>query len=166
MRALNKVPMHLRERLASLNGGETRLLGGSADTLYIPGRHREIFLSTLGLFLETDCFLEIATPTTVHLVVPSGEPILFVDHVSPSLQITLPEFTLLQWWIWQPPFDGNFVRQKWAEGMEVDTFHTYHWGKKDSEGLWAETPGSIQDMRKLLQESAMRQGVDFPNIQA
>lgn len=81
MRAFRKVPVYMRERLADFNDGKIRLLGGSADTLFIPGRHREKFLDVLGLFLETDCFLEIATPTTVHLVVPPEEPILFVDHV-------------------------------------------------------------------------------------
>lgn len=81
MRAFQKVAPHMRAHLASLTNG-TRLIGGSADTLYIPGRHRETFLEVLGLFLETDCFLEIATPTAVHLVSPPGDPILFVDHVS------------------------------------------------------------------------------------
>ena len=73
----------MRDHLASLTHG-TRYIGGSADTLYIPGRHRDAFLHVLGLFLETDCFLEIATPTAVHLVSPPGEPILYVDHVSCS----------------------------------------------------------------------------------
>lgn len=71
----------MRERMAEFTDGNTRLIGGSADTLYIPGRHRLQFMDTLALFLETGCFLEIATPTTVHLVVPPQEPILFVDHV-------------------------------------------------------------------------------------
>ena len=75
------MPEDMRAHLAQLNDGQTRLIGGSADTLYIPGRHRTAFMDVLALFLETDCFLEIATPTTVHLVVPPGEPIQFVDHV-------------------------------------------------------------------------------------
>ena len=70
----------MREHLASLTNG-TRFIGGSADTMYIPGRHREAFMEVLGLFLETECFLEIATPTALHLVSPPGEPILYVDHV-------------------------------------------------------------------------------------
>lgn len=82
MSAFDKVPLDMRRRMAEFTSGTTRLVGGSADTLYIPGRHREKFMDTLGLFLETDCFLEIATPTTVHLVVPRDEPILYVDHVS------------------------------------------------------------------------------------
>lgn len=81
MRAFRKVPIEMRENLAALTNGTTRLIGGSADTLYIPGRHRQVFLDTLGLFLETLCFLEIATPTVVHLVRPPEEPIQFVDHV-------------------------------------------------------------------------------------
>lgn len=83
MPAFNKVPEFQRRRLQMFLDGKTRFIGGSADTMYIPGRHREIFMDTLGLFLETQCFLEIATPTTLHLVVPPDEPILFVDHVGP-----------------------------------------------------------------------------------
>jgi hypothetical protein len=82
MKAFRRVPLEMRERMADFTDGNTRLVGGSADTLYIPGRHRRKFMDTLGLFLETNCFLEIATPTTVHLNVPHNEPILFVDHVS------------------------------------------------------------------------------------
>jgi hypothetical protein len=82
MDAFNKVPLKMRERLASLTGGQTRLLGGSVDTLYIPNRLRKDFMEVLALFLETDCFMEIATPTAVHLVLPREEQILFVDHVS------------------------------------------------------------------------------------
>lgn len=81
MEAFQKVPVDLRERLAAFTNGETRLIGGSADTMYIPGRHRRLFMDVLGLFLETTCFLEIAAPTTLHLAVPRSEPILFVDHV-------------------------------------------------------------------------------------
>src|SRR5882762_8895798 len=81
MRAFEKVPLHQRRRLSAFMNGTTRLLGGSADTMYIPGRHRSSFMGTLGLFLETQCFLEIATPTTLHLAVPADEDILFVDHV-------------------------------------------------------------------------------------
>ena len=84
MRAFRKIPLDMRENMAALTNGTTRLIGGSADTLYIPGRHRDAFLKTLGTFLETLCFLEIATPTAVHLVLPPGEPIQFVDHVRPS----------------------------------------------------------------------------------
>jgi len=82
MEAFRKVPVDLRANLATLTDGVTRLLGGSADTLYIPGRHRKLFMEVLALFLETNCFLEIATPTAVHLVLPPGEQIEFVDHVS------------------------------------------------------------------------------------
>jgi len=38
-------------------------------------------MDTLALFLETGCFLEIATPTAAHSVVPPNELILFIDHV-------------------------------------------------------------------------------------
>lgn len=83
MKAFVKVPDAQKQRLERFLDGQTRFIGGSADTMYIPGRHRESFMDTLGLFLETQCFLEIATPTTLHLVVPQDEPILFVDHVRP-----------------------------------------------------------------------------------
>ena len=85
MGGYDKVALEMREHLADLTNG-TRLIGGSADTLYVPGRLRDPFLEVLGYFLETDCFLEIATPTALHLVSPPNEPILFVDHVrSPIL---------------------------------------------------------------------------------
>lgn len=71
----------MREHLASLTNG-TRFIGGSADTMYIPGHHYDNFMHVLGLFLETECFLEIATPTALHLVSSPSEPILYVDHVS------------------------------------------------------------------------------------
>lgn len=87
MNAFHKVPEDMRTHLAELNDGQTRLIGGSVDTLYIPGRHRKAFMDVLALFLETNCFLEIAMPTTVHLVVPTGESIQFVDHVR---NFTLP----------------------------------------------------------------------------
>lgn len=82
MRAFDKVPRAQRDRLAALTGERDRLIGGSADTMYIPGRHRETFMSVLRLFLQTDCFLEIAAPTALHLVLPPNEEILYVDHVS------------------------------------------------------------------------------------
>ncbi|KAI6027519.1 hypothetical protein BKA83DRAFT_4230148 [Pisolithus microcarpus] len=103
MGAFRKVPSYLRENLAALTDGETRLYRR------ISRYHDSSF--------ETNCFLEIATPTTLHLVVPPGEPIQF-------------------WWIYQPPFNASFVRQKWVEGFEVDTFHTFHWGERGSDGVW------------------------------
>lgn len=60
---------------------ETRYIGGSADTLYVPAHLKDSFVDILGEFLNTMCFLEIAVPTAVHLVVPEDEEILFVDHV-------------------------------------------------------------------------------------
>ncbi|KAF8440820.1 hypothetical protein L210DRAFT_3399850 [Boletus edulis BED1] len=143
MNAFHKVPADMRDHLAQLTDGQTRLIGGSADTLYIPGRHRRVFMDVLALFLETDCFLEIATPTTVHLVSPPGEPIQFVDH----------------WWIYQPPFNASFVRQKWAEGYEVDTFHTFHWGERGEDGVWQGDHRHVADVRHLQRESANRQGL-------
>ena len=89
MRAFEKVPEAQRARLAAYMNDTTRLVGGSADTMYIPGRHRARFADTLGLFLETDCFFEIATPTALHLVVPPDEDILFVDHVRAPFLVLL-----------------------------------------------------------------------------
>jgi hypothetical protein len=115
----------MRERLAQYTGadGKTRLVGGSSDTIYIPGRHAEAFRETLAIFLETTCFLEIATPTTVHLVAPLTEPILFVDHVGFFVILKPISRTLTcvcgQYWIWDPPLNATFVRNKWAEGLEV-----------------------------------------------
>ncbi|KAI9443197.1 hypothetical protein H4582DRAFT_2109565 [Lactarius indigo] len=138
-----------RDRLAALTGQRDRLIGGSADTMYIPGRHKETFMSVLALFLQTNCFLEIAAPTALHLSLPHDEDILYVDH----------------WWIWQPPFDTEFVRGKWAEGREVDTFHAFHWGEPSEEGgVWVPRPERIEDVRRLLQDSAARQGIRFPKV--
>ncbi|KII90860.1 hypothetical protein PLICRDRAFT_548746 [Plicaturopsis crispa FD-325 SS-3] len=145
MPAFNRTPLHMRTRLAAMTNGTTRLIGGSADTMYIPGKHRDDFLDVLGTFLATDCFLEIATPTALHLVAPRAEDILFVDH----------------WWIWTPPLNATFVREKWEEGLEVDTFHTFHWGDKGDDGKWAANPDNINDVRSLLVESAERQGIDW-----
>jgi len=148
MRAYNRVPEAQRDRLAALTGERNRFIGGSADTMYIPGRHRDTFMSTLALFLQTDCFFEIAAPTALHLALPPDEDILFVDH----------------WWIWQPPFDTDFVRGQWAQGREVDSFHSFHWGEPSGEGgRWEPRPERIGDVRRLLHESAARQGVPFPN---
>ena len=82
--AFESAPSYMRERLSQLTNG-TRLLGGSADTLYIPQRYKSDFLHVLGIFLETDCFLEIAVPTTVHLVVQPDDVIQYVDHVCGEL---------------------------------------------------------------------------------
>ncbi|KAF4577154.1 hypothetical protein EYR36_005141 [Pleurotus pulmonarius] len=143
MEAFNKVPEAMRSRMALFTEGKTRLIGGSADTVYIPGRHRDNFLDILALFLETDCFLEIAVPTTIHLVLPPNEDILYLDH----------------WWIWEPPFNATYVRQRWEEGYEVDTFHTFHWGEKDASGVWRGNHDHVADIQHLQKESAMRQGL-------
>ncbi|KAH9980293.1 hypothetical protein BGW80DRAFT_1556876 [Lactifluus volemus] len=52
--AFEQVPKSQRDRLAALMGQPDRLIGGSADTMYIPGRHRDTFMSTLALFLKTN----------------------------------------------------------------------------------------------------------------
>lgn len=63
-----------------------------------------------------------------------------------------------QWWIWQPPFNASFVRQKWAEGYEVDTFHTFHWGERGEDEVWRGNHAHVADVRHLQRESAYRQG--------
>ncbi|KDN46212.1 hypothetical protein RSAG8_04439, partial [Rhizoctonia solani AG-8 WAC10335] len=70
MPAFEAVSAKRRSQLArlTLTDGELRMIGGSADTLYLPGYLRGPFLETLDLFLDTDCFLEIAVPTAVHLI--------------------------------------------------------------------------------------------------
>ncbi|VDC00748.1 unnamed protein product [Peniophora sp. CBMAI 1063] len=146
MPAFLRTPEIQRLRLAAYLDGETRFIGGSVDTLYIPGRHYERLMHTLGLFLETNCFLEIALPTVLHLVVPFDEEILYVDHH----------------WIWYPPFNGDFVRQQWREGFEVDTFHTFHWGDTQEDGVWRGDPNLVGDTRDLLRQSAARQGTVLP----
>lgn len=67
----------------------------------------------------------------------------------------------LQWWIWEPPFNASFVRDRWQKGMEVDTFHTFHWGDKDEDGVWRANPDNIEDLRELFRESAVRQGIEW-----
>jgi hypothetical protein len=52
------------------------------------------------------------------------------------------------------------VRQKWAQGLEVDTFHTFHWGDL-VDGVWMENSDHIADMRNLLKESATRQKIEW-----
>lgn len=85
MPAFEKVSAAKRSTLRQLTGGELRMVGGSADTLYLPGYLRESFLETLDPFLDTDCFLEIAVPTAVHLIRPPSQRITFIDHVRARL---------------------------------------------------------------------------------
>ena len=66
---------------------------------------------------------------------------------------------LLQWWIWQPPFNVTFVRQKWEEGFEVDTFHRFFWSEKGEDGVWRGNHDAVRDVRILLQDSANRQKI-------
>lgn len=51
------------------------------------------------------------------------------------------------------------MRQKWAEGYEVDTFHTFHWGERGEDGIWRGDHHHVADVRHLLWESANRQGL-------
>ncbi|KAG8773217.1 hypothetical protein FRC12_002658 [Ceratobasidium sp. 428] len=143
MPAFQKVSAAQRSSLRELTNGETRMVGGSADTLYLPGYLRESFLETLDPFLDTDCFLEIAVPTAVHLVRPPSQKITFIDH----------------WWIWEEPLNATFVRNQWNKGYEVDTFHKYQFGAKDENGHFRGDPNHISAVRDLLADSFRRQGM-------
>ncbi|KAJ7914770.1 hypothetical protein B0H13DRAFT_1872645 [Mycena leptocephala] len=99
--------------------------------------------------LQTDCFLEIALPTTLHLVLPVDEEIAFVDHCwnqpSPS------------------PTNTSFVRQKWEEGYEVDSLHSCHWGDIQDDGFFGPNKNSVAGhMRALFGDSFKRQGITPP----
>lgn len=54
------------------------------------------------------------------------------------------------------------MRQQWEKGLEVDTFHTFHWGDKGPDGVWRGNAEHISDVRKLLAQSAARQGIPWP----
>lgn len=47
--------------------------------------------------------------------------------------------------------------------MQVDTFHTFHWGNPGSDGVWRGNHENVADVRRLLAESAKRQGIQFPS---
>ncbi|KAG9097711.1 hypothetical protein FS749_005696 [Ceratobasidium sp. UAMH 11750] len=143
MPAFQKASATKRSSLSKLTNGEPRMIGGSADTLYLPGYLRESFLETLDPFLDTDCFLEIAVPTAVHLIRPPSQKITFIDH----------------WWIWEEPLNATFVRNQWSKGYEVDTFHKYKFGAKDENGHFHGDPTHISAVRDLLADSFRRQGM-------
>ena len=88
-----------------------------------------------------------------------GERVKFFDVTD-----TFSSCFYFKYWIWQPPFDTEFVRGQWAQGREVDTFHTFHWGEPGEEGgAWEPRPERVGDVRRLLQDSAVRQGImSFP----
>ncbi|KAJ7479116.1 hypothetical protein FB451DRAFT_1395716 [Mycena latifolia] len=144
--AYDSVPARMRARLEGLIDGPGHLLGGSADTMYLPGHLRDDFLDVLGTFLQTDCFLEIALPTTLHLILPKDEEIVWVDH----------------WWKTPPPWNTTYVRDLWAEGYEVDSFHSFHWGDIQADGVFGPNKDSFKDMRALLNDSFIRQGIAPP----
>ncbi|KAJ6606832.1 hypothetical protein B0H10DRAFT_2074586 [Mycena sp. CBHHK59/15] len=139
--AYRLLPLQMRRRLESLIGAPERFVGGSADTMYIPGHLRNDFLDVVGTFLLTNCFLEIVLPTTLHLILPAEEDIVFLDH----------------WWIHKPPYNTSFVRQKWEEGFEVDSLHTFHWGDTHEDGFFRANENSVEDIRSLLEDSFERQ---------
>jgi len=58
----------------------------------------------------------------------------------------------------------TFVQNVWDGGMEVDTFHTFHWGDIDKDGVWKAHLHSIEQVQRLLLASAQRQGVPFPGL--
>ncbi|KAK7025264.1 hypothetical protein R3P38DRAFT_3269974 [Favolaschia claudopus] len=129
-------------RAASLSPGIRE--GGSADTIYIPQRYAKAYRDTLAVFLETTCFLVIVMPATVHLVNPRHEPSLFVDH---------------HWLAWGL-MNATWVREQWENGLEVDTFHTFHWGSGHAE-MFKMREGIVEDTRLVLTRSAARQGIEW-----
>lgn len=143
MPAFEMAPANQRAQLSRLTDGALRMIGGSADTLYLPGYLRESFLETLDPFLNTDCFLEIAVPTAVHLIRPPSQKISFIDH----------------WWIWEDPLNATFVRNQWSKGYEVDTFHKYKFGQKDENGHFHGEPAHIVAVQDLQADSFKRQGM-------
>lgn len=46
----------------------------------------------------------------------------------------------------------------------MDTFHTFHWGDKNSDGVWRAIPENIEDVRLLFRESAARQDVPWGSL--
>ncbi|KAJ7614481.1 hypothetical protein FB45DRAFT_937039 [Roridomyces roridus] len=146
MQAYDRLPHRMRQRFEGLVGAPGRLLSGSADTVYLPAHLRADFLDTLGTFLMTECFLEIVVPTTMHLILPVDEDIAFVDH----------------WWKTEPPLNTSYVRQKWEEGYEVDSFHTFHWGDIQADGFFGPNKDVVGNMRALLADSFRRQGIKDP----
>ncbi|KAJ7029402.1 hypothetical protein C8F04DRAFT_1187800 [Mycena alexandri] len=96
-----------------------------SDTVYIPGKHAKAFWETLGMFLETTCFLGIATPTSLHLVAPRDEPILFLGH----------------WWIWQEPLSTEFG-DPGADGV----WRAHESVREDARKVLAESTASRQGM--------------------
>lgn len=47
------------------------------------------------------------------------------------------------------------------ERCQVDTFHTFHWGERGDDDVWRAHPGIVEDVRRVLAESAARQGIDW-----
>ncbi|KAJ6514142.1 hypothetical protein DFH09DRAFT_1374069 [Mycena vulgaris] len=145
--AYDRVPPQMRARIEDLVGMPGHLIGGSADTMYVPGQLHADLLDVLGTFLQTDCFLEIALPTTLHLIVPEGQEIVWVDH----------------WWNHPPPCNTTFVRDLWADGYEVDSFHSFHWGDIQDDGVFGPNQNTVVDMRALFSDSFERQGIVPPS---
>jgi len=49
------------------------------------------------------------------------------------------------------------VRQKWADGYEVDA-----WDERDRDEVWKGNHENVAGVRRLLSESAERQQIRFP----
>jgi hypothetical protein len=102
------------------------------------------------------------------LILPEDTKIAYTDH----------------WRTNDPPFDTTFIREKWAEGYEVDSFHTFHWysffhltpmlsadiimlrGDPHDDGLWRANENSLEDVREVLRDSFQRQNMTMPSTQA
>ncbi|KAF7303914.1 Glycosyltransferase family 2 protein [Mycena indigotica] len=149
MPAYEMIPAKMRNRLAELTGGPARFVGGSADTLYFPADLRWDMLDVLGTWLQTDCFLEIVVPTTLHLILPPETAMVFIDH----------------WWDVKDATDTGttFVRDRWAAGSEVDTFHSFHWGDVQEGGFFRPHENIVIELQRLTRDSFKRQNIIPPS---
>ncbi|PCH40149.1 hypothetical protein WOLCODRAFT_67587 [Wolfiporia cocos MD-104 SS10] len=85
-------------------------------------------------------------------------------HAPPANLSPDPTVDLTATWRgWGPDWcDPHVGLAIWAAGMEVDTFHTFHWGDRGADGVWRGNFDHIADVRSLLVESAQMQGVEWP----
>jgi hypothetical protein len=79
MPAYERMPLHMRQRLDGFTNGAGHLVGGSADTVYLPSHLRADFLDVLGTFLQTDCFLEIVCHSLSFSYFPLLMTMIYLD---------------------------------------------------------------------------------------
>ena len=59
---------HSIDRLESFTGGPHRMVKALSDVYYVPLKYSSPFVELLEIFLEFECFLEIAIPTALHAI--------------------------------------------------------------------------------------------------